>query len=226
MSKKLREKAGVKGILASLTAAITKGYVPKQFDRDDADQAVLVLRLGGPRLLFAMHKSHGCMAQSTLLSKYLNVPRFLSCGGKEAEIFAAVRQNIESNIFAKKWTEARRIWIFMVDDTALDPRIRYCLQTNSFLGFCREHTANVNMTFDNYNDLEHLEKLVVNDKIHRAKEVTVGALASMGECRLRCRLQRGSAPNSSSTVCQLYCLCRRNELYACACFRQRNVQEG
>jgi hypothetical protein len=166
------------------------------------------------------------MAQSTLLSKYLNVPRFLSCGGKEAEIFAAVRQNIESNIFAKKWTEARRIWIFMVDDTALDPRIRYCLQTNSFLGFCREHTANVNMTFDNYNDLEHLEKLVVNDKIHRAKEVTVGALASMGECRLRCRLQRGSAPNSSSTVCQLYCLCRRNELYACACFRQRNVQEG
>ena len=31
-------------MLVECTTAITEGYVPKQFDREDADQAVLVLR--------------------------------------------------------------------------------------------------------------------------------------------------------------------------------------
>jgi hypothetical protein len=170
----------VKGILATLQSAITKGYVPKQFDQEDADRAVLVLRLGGPKLLFAMHKSCGLMAHSTLLANYQTVPRFLSCGGKEQEIFNAVRQNMESNIWSKPVVE-RRMWIYQVDDTALDPRIRWCAQTNRFVGFCREHTGNVKMEFDSYHDLELLAKMMELGKIHRAKEVTVGALASMGK---------------------------------------------
>ena len=166
-SLKLRQNCGVKGILTTLQKAVTGGYVPKQFGSEDAANATLVLRLGGPRLLFAMHKSFGMMAQSTLLKEYLNVPRFLSCGGQEAEIFHAVRQNMESNIFSKPVTE-RRMWVFMVDDTALDPRIRYCASTNCFLGLCREHTVGLNLKFENYADVELLAKMMLLKKIHKA----------------------------------------------------------
>ena len=72
------------------------------------------------------------------------------------------------------------MWVFMVDDTALDPRIRYCASTNCFLGLCREHTVGLNLKFENYADVELLAKMMLLKKIHKAKEVTVGALASMG----------------------------------------------
>jgi len=54
----LNKKRGVMGIIRIFTAAANKVFQPKQWTEEDIDLATLLLRIGGPALLYAFNKEN------------------------------------------------------------------------------------------------------------------------------------------------------------------------
>ena len=60
-----------------------------------------------------------------------------------------------------------------IDETFVDPKIRWCPLDNQIYGFCYEHGHNVEMTFRSYDDVTNLANLVENSNLHVGKECMV-----------------------------------------------------
>ena len=65
--------------------------------------------------------------------------------------------------------------ILMLDEIAVEKRIRWDGKTNQFVGLCREHGKNTNLYFENEKDINMLFKSLKQDVeqggVHYASEV-------------------------------------------------------
>jgi hypothetical protein len=59
----------------------------------------------------------------------------------------------------------------MLDEIAVEKRVRWDSKTNSLLGICREHGYKTSMTFESINDVDVLYKSLDDSDIHYATEV-------------------------------------------------------
>ncbi|KAF5334132.1 hypothetical protein D9758_018620 [Tetrapyrgos nigripes] len=66
--------------------------------------------------------------------------------------------------------------VLMFDELAVEQRIHYDNQSNSFLGVCREHGGAAGLSFNTVSDLEQLYESLDEGEIHYASEATVGAI--------------------------------------------------
>ena len=57
-----------------------------------------------------------------------------------------------------------------MDETFIDQRVRWCPNDNSLYGFCYEHGRNLELEFENYEDIEHLSELVISNQLHVPKD--------------------------------------------------------
>ena len=159
-------------------------YAPKGYDEEDLDSLLLVQRLGGGRLTYALNKSHG-VASRSLLYKGGKLPRFLICPA-ELEL-NIVRQNMETFIFSQP-CKGRTLWTLMADNVAVEERWRYAQHRDCIYGGCREHTPGGKpLFFKSAQDAINLKAMVGDGKIHLAKEALVAALASNAKESYSCR---------------------------------------
>ena len=56
--------------------------------------------------------------------------------------------------------------VLMIDEIALEKRIRWDSRTNKFLGVCREHADKVSTTFETMADAEELVKAIDDGRVH------------------------------------------------------------
>ena len=150
MSELLRAvfKAGgsAQAALDKLTNAFGELYHAKQFSDTDRDIAVYAWRLGGPRLLKALHVQCGFPAISILMSR-AQLPRFQVFCGSFLDL-TILRHNIESMMAGK----GNLLRILMMDEVAIEGKIDVDHQGNVFLGTCFEHSGMVKMIFDDESD--------------------------------------------------------------------------
>ena len=174
----LREGRGLQFIIFQLQQAIDGLYSPRNYEKEDFQIAILVHRLGSRKLLYALAKAKGFCSRSSLYDKYLvELPRFECCArGSDAK--ACILQNLERFVYAQP-CEQRCMWLFIIDDVAVDERIRWDQWTNRIVGLCREHSHDVNVTFDSTDVLDRLKYAIDQGKVHYGSEATVGALVPL-----------------------------------------------
>lgn len=158
----LKQGASPRAIALALERAHAGTFGPRGgFSTGDMDISFLVKAIGGPRLLYALQKSHGLASVSTV-RRYQKVPKLV------ASIGIPTKEEINANISSFLAPEIKpppkcingHITgnVLMVDGVALETKCRFCPYRNTILGLCREHSHRVDTTVDS---LESIEKVPV-----------------------------------------------------------------
>ncbi|KAJ7163663.1 hypothetical protein C8R46DRAFT_1163839 [Mycena filopes] len=167
----LRRGASPQAIYSLLERAIAGLFSPRGgFTERDLDVAFLVKSLGGPRLLYALQKSHGLASRSTVMRNG-KIPHLISSIG------VPTRKEIDSNIDAlldpaihPPPEEKLLGHAVMFDGVALETK-------NAVLGLCREHSHRVNTQVT---DLQTLFSADGDKKVCFGSDATVVAIAPYG----------------------------------------------
>ncbi|KAG9083746.1 hypothetical protein FS749_005764 [Ceratobasidium sp. UAMH 11750] len=182
----LQNGAGVETIIDRIVKAQKGLYSPKNYSQKSFDLVALVLRIGGPRLAFAVAKALHLPSISTVREQ-LDLPRLLPSIGfpTSAEISANIESFFGSNSsISRPCTQAG--WSLMIDELAQETRLRYHKSLDSVVGICREHSDNgalcqLSSRSDTLDTLIAIKEQLDSGQSHRATEATMAALARFGE---------------------------------------------
>lgn len=176
LSLGLRQKKGVRGLLASYLAAAEGHYKPQSFTEEEAMKALLIWKLAGNRVANINHRANAAPSVSYLRS-FSKVPPLIPSHGRPT--IDEVRRNAEATLEGVLDVIKSRInssvtvvhAVMMFDEIATEKRIRWDPKTNYFLGVCREHAHKTSMEFINEGDMEEVFRKLDSDEIHHAGEV-------------------------------------------------------
>lgn len=163
----LRNNRSMTYIISKMTSAVQKLYNPR-YSIDDKDLAFLILHYGGPGLLEIVHKAISLPSASTAY-------RLLQ-GNKIIKSSTQVTsEEVVDNI---KFDEVKNLkygYMFKVDETYVDKRVKWNAGDNKLYGLCYEHTVNteLDLRFNNLDNALELAKNVSNGTVHVSKEAMV-----------------------------------------------------
>ena len=165
-----RRHASPAQLLKIVTQAALKNYhATGDLDQDEVDKAALVKAMGGPRLLFALHKTDGVASESALGRHRENSPRFVACSSVVST--GIIQHNMESYIFNSPILE-KCLWTLSLDSTVIDERMRASMNQPEALGVCPCATgAGLSMRFQSEADIDSLLTLLQERSAHMASEV-------------------------------------------------------
>ncbi|THH13601.1 hypothetical protein EW146_g6638 [Bondarzewia mesenterica] len=183
----LRRGTSLQKVLNQLERAIAGIYSPRgHFSNRDLDVAFLAKALGGPRLLYALHKSHRFASLSTV-QQNVKIPHLLS------SVSIPSRKEINANITAflhpdvKPPPPSPSSGILpglevMIDGVALEERCHFLAPQNCIVGICREHSHNVDPHVTSIEAVRAVEKALHGDASGKTsccygKDGTVVAIA-------------------------------------------------
>ncbi|KAG8718339.1 hypothetical protein FRC09_012817 [Ceratobasidium sp. 395] len=181
----LRNGAGIETIIDRIVRAQQGLYSPKNYSQKAFDLVALVLRIGGPRLAFAVAKALHLPSVSTVRER-LNLPRLLPSVGfpTSDEILANIETFFGSESLSSS-SSSRTGWSLMIDELAKEARLRYHKLLDAIIGVCREHAdadclRNLSSRSDTLETLKAIKKQLDTGGCHRATEATMAALARFG----------------------------------------------
>ena len=90
-----KRNASPRVILARLVKAATEGMRSRQFSDGEHDISLLILRLGGPKLLHAASRELGLPSVSTVRRRARNTSRFIPTTHMET-LYEDVKSNVDS----------------------------------------------------------------------------------------------------------------------------------
>ena len=137
--------------MREVAKAIDGKYRACGYTEREKKVADLVLILGGPRLLYALHKECGLCSAATV-RRYVDRPRFRTSAVLPTR--EDVRQNM-SNFFLKR-KGARALNSAMVDDVNGEGRPRPRPTDAALLGFGRQSKFPTSMTITDYGSLHEV----------------------------------------------------------------------
>jgi len=170
----LRQKKGVRGLLAAYFAAADGVYSPRSFTEEEDMKSILTWRLGGNRLAQINHNANGAQCISYLRSRSTVPPIIPS---HEHPTTEQIKRNVEATLkgvldeIHSRMSGKVLHTVLMFDELAMEKRIRWDPKTNHFLGVCREHAHKMSMEFVNEGDMEELFRLIDAETVHYAGEV-------------------------------------------------------
>ncbi|KAJ7467610.1 hypothetical protein FB451DRAFT_1340454 [Mycena latifolia] len=154
-------------------------YNPKGFTVDERMVSLTVLRLGGARLADILHRALGLPGLTTLRKHIVIRPLRASPGLPTCE-------ELEENIDAYTDGEDAPTGpptiihrVIMLDEIAVEKRVRWDDKTNMILGACREHSAKVPLEFSDVADAETFFHALDKKWIHLASEATIVAFGAL-----------------------------------------------
>ncbi len=171
----LKQNFGVKSTMLRVQHAVEGIYHAKGFSKLDIDIGTLVLRIGGPRLAYALNQA-GVLPSKTVVSRALqeNVSSF--------KLFMNMRldQLLKKNLDSLLANSLDCFYSVKMDELACDDRIRWCPVTNQILGTCWPHKDEcTSYTFDTWMNLSEIKTTLANGRIHKPKEALVNITYSI-----------------------------------------------
>jgi len=178
----LKRGCSVSAIVMRIEQAIDGLYTARgNYSERELDIAFLVKSLGGPKLLYALCRSHGLPAYRTI-TNHRTIPRLIPSGS------VPTTDEISSNITSFFCPEQRPQLpkcghSLLIDGVAVDERGCYDRETNEVIGFCREHCAGVDRGITGMAAIEYLVDLVHGESasLHFGSEASVVAIAAHRE---------------------------------------------
>lgn len=148
--------------------------------------AALVLRIGGPRLAYAVFKGLGLPGLSTVYARMdcpelcpsIRFPTLLEVTKNVSSMFREVTGSTSTSTSPSP--SRRRLHSILIDEVALERRPRYFAAEDAVVGICREHSQSLDLTQISHRGLPALEAIhaaLESGSCHRAREATVVAIA-------------------------------------------------
>lgn len=148
------------------------------YSERELDIGFLAKSLSGPKLLYALCRSHGLPAYRTI-TNHRHIPRLIPSGS------TPVKEEISSNISSFFSPEQRPelpkcSHSLLIDGVAVDERGCYDRERNEVIGFCREHAVGVDRRVTNMAAIEYLSGLTQGQdaSLHYGSEASVVAIAA------------------------------------------------
>eukprot|EP00918_Siedleckia_nematoides_P075171 GHVU01164460.1.p1 GENE.GHVU01164460.1~~GHVU01164460.1.p1 ORF type:complete len:790 (+),score=84.92 GHVU01164460.1:211-2580(+) len=172
----LRSKASVRAIIGAIESAAAKTYQVKSFSGTEIDFCILVLRIGGCRLLKALEQCCGLAARSTVLAAARTYPSFSFC--HTGLQWDTVRRNMATAFECKKWMPR----VGMCDEVATNPALDVDVVENVLTGVCYEHVRDrdTELTFADVQVVYDVEKQLEGGSLHLAKEALLFMVGGLG----------------------------------------------
>ena len=203
----LRRGSSPRYLMGRLERAISGLYNARglggKFSQRELHIALLAKAHGGPRLLYALNKSHGLPSPSTVNESF-DVPCLLPC--IKMPCAQDVHVNADSLLsphikpaapsYPSSNKQAGVEW--MVDDVSTDEKGRYIPKYNAIGGICRQHVAKTKVTdIQEVTDVKSVAESVNTGKCHFGKDATVAAIAPYGRTDYY-----GATPLIASPTCK------------------------
>ena len=178
----LKRGCSVSAIVMRVEQAINGLYTARgDYSERELDIAFLVKSLGGPKLLYALCRSHGLPAYRTI-TNHRTIPRLIPSGSIPTA--DEISSNITSFFCSEQRPQLPRCGhSLLIDGVAVDERGCYDRVTNEVVGFCREHGAGVDRRITGMAAVEYLADLVHGEDptLHFGSEASVVAIAAHRE---------------------------------------------
>lgn len=104
-------------------------YRVKGYDKKDFDLGILVLRIGGPRLLYTFNHLNYLPSSSSIYKACKNNLKLV------ISLDTPLHRAISSNI-SQFFQQTSGFYSIKMDEIALSPKVRYHPETNEFVGIC------------------------------------------------------------------------------------------
>ncbi|CAE7062743.1 unnamed protein product [Rhizoctonia solani] len=181
----LRQGAGVNTIIDRIVRAHQGLFHPRKYSQNAFDLVALVYKIGGPRLAFAVAKAMQLPSISTIHTR-LSLPQLCPSVGfpTKDELMANIQAFFGPEV-PKPESHVRSGLSLMIDEIAIEPRLRYSINQDSVIGMCREHgNSSVLGCLSNKKDtlqtLLEVQAQLESGECHRATEATMAAIARFG----------------------------------------------
>lgn len=184
----LKNKAGIKALNHQYERAAKKLYQPKGYSHEDLMRSIVMLRLGGARVAEFAHRSLSLPSVTTIRRNTVLQPLIVSPSVPTA---AEIEENItlccSGLISADNLNSSLELGasvvhqVLMLDELAIERRVRWDDLTNKFLGLCREHSHEIPLEFTSERELDILCDAISNNKVHLASEATVAGLGALSK---------------------------------------------
>jgi len=173
--------ASIHTIIRMIEDALERGYWPRGHTAEATDLALLIYRLGGRSLLFALSKHLALPSLRTLHSKmsFVKITPTIGCISIDT-----IKKNIQDTIVGPRLEAgliARRGVSLLVDETALEEAAVYLPMANGVSGLCWTHSHLIDPTLYNYQSAINIATSLKASKVHLGKEVTVIGAHIFGE---------------------------------------------
>ena len=164
LSVAMRNSRNISAIVGKVVDAVAGVYTPHP-DQDDKDLAFVIWQIGGPALLDICHKAIDFPCTSTAYNMIKGKKFINSSFDTDAE---AALENLKIATDAPKYGG-----MLKVDETYVDAKVKWCPLDNRVYAFCYDHTRNIDLHLNSYDDITHLAELVEAGTIHICKECMV-----------------------------------------------------
>ncbi|KAI0069219.1 hypothetical protein BV25DRAFT_1874832 [Artomyces pyxidatus] len=179
----IKANASVSSIVGKIESAMVGVYHARGYTGTDLDIALMVLRLGGRKLLYAMNH-------------YISIPSIRAL--RRAHVFVKLMPSVGlpttgeivfniTSLFHPKFKEPMAgerpfhsgmsiLW----DEVNEENAACYIEHIDSVGGLCREHSSHVNLRLATFENAVSLGAALADGTVHYGKEVSVIAMASYG----------------------------------------------
>ncbi|KAH9041867.1 hypothetical protein EDB83DRAFT_2524007 [Lactarius deliciosus] len=191
----LKQRVGIKTLIQQYERAADKLYKPKGFTNDDIMRSIVLLQLGGVRVAQFAHQSLALpslttIRRQTVLPALVVSPSIPTVAEVEANVilcyslFRSVSGSFSggTTLDSDLWQPSDKIkdkivhQVLMLDELAVEKRVRWDDTHNKFQGMCREHNQQIPLDFTSKRELDILCGAIENDEVHLASEATVAAI--------------------------------------------------
>ncbi|KAH7918867.1 hypothetical protein BV22DRAFT_1023900, partial [Leucogyrophana mollusca] len=177
----MRNGASIRAIINTIEAAIEGIYHPRGFGADDFDLALLVYRLGGHNLLYAMNHKLGLPSLRALRNHldFTNIMPTVSTISADQII-----HNI-TNVVIEPRTRAGRDTIygvsFKMDEVALEEMAVHFRKSNCIGGLCWKHSSCIDPVLHSCESAVTIAEKLKAGEVHLGKEMSVIAVSCFNE---------------------------------------------
>jgi hypothetical protein len=187
----LKQRAGIRALIQEYEHAAEKLYQPKGYTNEDIMRSIVMLRLGGTCIVEFAHRSLSLPSATTIRRNTVMPALIVS---PSAPIVAEIEENLRScfscvttisdeDMNSASGSQPRIILhqVLMLDELAIEQRIRWDDSSNRFLGTCRKHNHQLSIDFTSEKELDLLCDTINNQKVHLASEATVAGIGVLSK---------------------------------------------
>ncbi|KIJ12467.1 hypothetical protein PAXINDRAFT_14668 [Paxillus involutus ATCC 200175] len=177
----LKNGASIRAIVRLIEDALEAGYRPRGHSTEANDLALLIYRLGGANLLYALNQRLHIPSLRTLRKKMSFIKIAPTIGRISID---TVQKNIHNIIivpFEHAARTTRRGVSLLIDETAAEEAAVYMPQSNSVGGLCWTHSHRVDPVLRTYDSALRITNALKAETVHLGKEVTVAGAHIVGE---------------------------------------------
>ncbi|THH06902.1 hypothetical protein EW146_g9475, partial [Bondarzewia mesenterica] len=170
---------GIKRIIERLKESADRVYAARQYDQQDFDMALLMLRVGGQKLLYATAHHFGLPALTTLRSRMDPIQFTLSIAAPKA---SEIDANIDASFSPRfqNQTAGKFGHSLNIDESSLNEQAVYVREVNKIGGLCREHASDFDLMITDLQSIQAIADAVSQPGLqtcHLGKEATVAGIA-------------------------------------------------